>query len=61
MLLTGMRKGELENLTWNDVHFELAIIFIQPKEEWNPKSDERIIPISPVLHQILSEQRERRQ
>jgi integrase len=60
MLLTGMRKGELENLTWNDVHFELAIIFIQPKEGWNPKSDDRIIPISPVLHQILSEQRERR-
>jgi hypothetical protein len=60
MLLTGMRKGELENLTWNDVHFELAIIFIQPKEGWNPKSDDRIIPFSPVLHQILSEQRERR-
>jgi integrase len=60
MLLTGMRKGELENLTWNDVHFELAIIFIQPKEGWNPKSDERIIPISPVLHQIISEQHERR-
>jgi integrase len=60
MLLTGMRKGELEHLTWNDVQFELGIIFIQPKEGWNPKSDERIIPISPVLHQILNEQREHR-
>jgi len=52
-----MRKGELEYLTWNDVHFELSIIFIQSKEGWDPKTDERIIPISPVLHKILSEQR----
>jgi len=61
MLLTGMRKGELENLTWADVHFELGIIFIQAKEGWNPKTDERIIPISPVLSRILREQhRDRR-
>jgi integrase/recombinase XerC len=60
MLLTGMRKGELEHLTWNDIHFELGIIFIQAKEGWDPKTDERIIPISPVLHQILSEQRKHR-
>ena len=60
MLLTGMRKGELEYLTWNDVHFELGIIFIQAKEGWDPKTDERIIPISPVLDKILSEQRKHR-
>ena len=53
MLLTGMRKGELKNLTWNDVNFQLGIIFIQAKEGWSPKTDERIIPISPVLNQIL--------
>ena len=56
MLLTGMRKGELEHLTWDDIHFELGIIFIQAKEGWDPKTDERIIPISPVLHEILREQ-----
>src|SRR5262245_56059058 len=60
MLLTGMRKGELKNLTWNDVNFQLGIIFIQAKEGWNPKTDERIIPISPVLNQILLEQQENR-
>jgi hypothetical protein len=49
MLLTGMRRGELENLTSQDVHFELSIIFIQAKEGWNPKSGERIIPISQYL------------
>ena len=54
MLLTGMRKGELKNLTWNDINFQLGIIFIQVKEGWNPKTDERIIPISPVLNRILT-------
>ena len=53
LLLTGMRKDELENLTWADVHLGLGIIFIQAKDGWNPKSDERIIPISPVLNGIL--------
>ncbi len=60
MLLTGMRKGELKNLTWNDVNFQLGIIFIQAKDGWNPKTDERIIPISPVLNQILVKQYEDR-
>jgi integrase len=55
ILLTGMRKGEVEHLTWNDVNFELGVIFIQEKPEWNwkPKTDERIIPISPTLREIL--------
>lgn len=56
ILLTGMRKGELKNLTWNDVNFQLGLIFIQVKEGWNPKTDERVIPISPVLNQILTTQ-----
>ena len=60
MLLTGMRKGELKNLTWSDVNFQLGIIFIQSKEGWNPKTDKRVIPISPVLNQILLEQYEKR-
>ena len=55
ILLTGMRKGEVEHLTWSDVNFELGVIFIQEKPEWNwkPKTDERIIPISPTLREIL--------
>ncbi len=55
ILLTGMRKGEVEHLTWGDVNFELGVIFIQEKPEWNwkPKTDERIIPISPTLREIL--------
>jgi integrase len=62
ILLTGMRKGEVEHLTCQDVNFELGIIFIQAKPEigWQPKTDERIVPISPTLQQLLLEQSARR-
>lgn len=55
ILLTGMRKGEVEYLCWSDISFELAVIFIQEKPElkWQPKTDERLIPISPMLQEIL--------
>ena len=58
MLLTGMRRGEVEYLMWPDISFELGMIFIQAKPEdgWKPKTDERIIPISPTLQQVLFEQ-----
>jgi integrase len=55
ILLSGMRKGEAEFLTWEDVSLELGVIFIREKPDigWQPKTDERLIPISPVLHGIL--------
>lgn len=55
ILLSGMRKGEAEHLTWSDISFELGVIFIQEKPEfaWKPKTDERLIPISPILKEIL--------
>jgi site-specific recombinase XerD len=58
ILLPGMRKGEIEHLTWNDLNFELGIVFIQAKPEvgWQPKTDERVIPISPTVQQLLFEQ-----
>jgi integrase len=57
ILLTGMRKGEIEHLTWNDLNFELGIVFIQAKPEvgWQPKTDERVIPISPTVQQLLEQ------
>jgi len=50
----------VEYLTWEDVSFELGVIFIREKTDigWQPKTDERVIPMSPMLHQILHEQHE---
>jgi len=58
ILLTGMRKGEIAHLTWADVSFDLGVIFIQEKADvgWKPKTDERIIPTSPTLRQLLEVQ-----
>jgi site-specific recombinase XerD len=58
ILLTGMRKGEAEHLTWSDVSFELGVIFIQekPQYDWKPKTNERLIPISPMLQELLLQQ-----
>lgn len=56
VLLTGMRKGEVSHLLWSDINFELGVIFIQEKLDWKPKTDERVIPISPALRQVLLEQ-----
>jgi integrase len=58
ILLTGMRKGEVEHLTWKDISLDLGVIFIQehPELNWSPKTDERLIPISTVLRDVLVEQ-----
>src|SRR5258705_5038919 len=31
ILLSGMRRGEIEYLTWDDISFELGVIFIREK------------------------------
>jgi site-specific recombinase XerD len=57
ILLSGMRRGEVMHLTWTDVNFELGIIFVQEKPEWQwkPKTDERVIPMSPHLRALLAQ------
>lgn len=56
LLFSGMRRGELVNLEWTDVRFDLGVVLIQAKESWQPKTDERVIPMSPALREVLSEQ-----
>lgn len=58
ILLSGMRRGEVEYLTWSDVSFELGVIFIREKPDldWQPKTDERVIPMSPVLLTVVQDQ-----
>lgn len=54
LLHTGMRKAEIVNLTWGDVDFKLRKIYIRSKEDWNPKTGERDIPISDELIDVLN-------
>ena len=53
-LNTGMRKAELENLEWSDVDLKRRKIKIQRKENWQPKTGEREIPISTQLLELLN-------
>jgi site-specific recombinase XerD len=61
LLLSGMRKGELIHLQWQDVRLSVGLLFIRTHrdedgtEVWAPKVEERIIPISPALDQVLRE------
>jgi len=49
-LYTGMRKGELLNLKWQDVDLESDTITVRTS-----KNDQgRFIPIAPELHEVLS-------
>ncbi|MQY70885.1 tyrosine-type recombinase/integrase, partial [bacterium] len=54
-LLTGMRKGELQGLTWDDVDFERREITLKRTKN----NEVRVIPISkdllPVLHRLHNE------
>lgn len=45
-LSTGMRRGELVTLTWDDVDFKRRKLLIRRKQDWNPKSGEREIPMN---------------
>jgi integrase len=38
ILNTGLRAGELCNLTWNDVDLKTGLIKIQAKTDWSPKT-----------------------
>ncbi|RME25072.1 MAG: site-specific integrase, partial [Candidatus Zixiibacteriota bacterium] len=53
-LNTGMRKGELINLTWEDVDLKTRKILIRPKSDWQPKTRPREIPINDGLHRLLT-------
>lgn len=58
LLYTGIRKDELLNLTWDDVHDN--VLYIRPKKNWRPKSKTSIrqIPIHPLVAQAIAERRQ---
>jgi len=53
-----MRRGEISNLTWDDVDFERSVIRIQSKNDWKPKSGPRIIPLNSVVLSAIKSRRE---
>lgn len=59
-LHTGMRKSELENLTWGDIDFDRKKVKIRYKDDWSPKTSEREIPITNGLFELLKTQKDSR-
>jgi integrase len=60
-LTTGLRRGELLNLTWQDIDFDRKIVDVQAKKrtpytwEWHVKdADRRTLPLPDVLVQLLA-------
>jgi integrase/recombinase XerD len=60
LALTGMRVGEAQFLTWDDLDFENRIIKIQAKPGWRPKTcDARSVPMMEDVDQLLRRQPQR--
>ena len=62
---TGMRKAELEHLTWDDIDYEHKRVHIRAKDGWQPKnSRDRWVPMPEHLEAVfkaLERQRKPRQ
>ena len=59
---SGLRRGEILNLTWADVNFESQRIRVAPKKEtettleWEPKDHEnRVLPVPEEAMQLLAD------
>jgi integrase len=54
---TGMRIGEVQFLTWDDVDFTNRVIKIQAKPGWKPKTgDARTVPMFDAVLELLQRQ-----
>lgn len=57
---TGLRKGELINLTWSDVDLsgKSPVIKIQSKKDWDPKTlKRRIVPLNARATELIRRQK----
>jgi integrase len=52
--MTGMRRGEIINLRWNDVNLKTRTVVVQSSTRYRTKfGKRRLIPINDVVYQIL--------
>ena len=61
MIFTGLRKGEIRFLEWNDVDLRNSLLHVRPKEIWNPKTENsaRTIPLCEPAVEALRMAQER--
>jgi integrase len=51
---TGLRIGELQHLTWEDVDLGRNVLHVRPKDGWRPKTgDQRAIPMTARVRSVL--------
>ncbi len=53
LLNTGLRSGELCNLTWDDIDLDTGLIKIQAKADWSPKTYAREFFMNDVCVSLL--------
>ncbi len=54
-LLTGMRRGEIINLKWENIDFNFKTIEIRSSADFHPKfNKERTLPLTPPVEEILN-------
>ena len=54
LLMSGLRKQELESLTWHDVSFEAGTITVSPKPGFSPKDwEQRTIEVPASLLDLI--------
>src|SRR5659263_461642 len=60
-MFSGIRKGELRHLEWDDVDFENRLLHVRPKDTWRPKTGNsvRTIPLCEPAIGALQMARER--
>lgn len=52
----GLRRAEIQNLTWKDIDFNRGVLSVTPKKDWSPKDYEcRDIPMPDDLFKHLKE------
>ncbi len=59
-VLTGMRRGEILNLTWNNVDLAKKLIHVESGRSFRTKFDKRrTVPISESVYQLLQQKADR--